>query len=84
MLLTATYAYQKVGAWDHLTQKERERKERERNVAEAMNGTKTQAEATKNQLREDMMESISQRLAEFKKKTDSRGAIFQSNPTLPR
>lgn len=57
--------YQKVGAWDHLSQKERERKERERNVAEAMNGTKTQ-------LREEMMESISQRLAEFKKKTDSR------------
>ena len=46
---------QKVGAWDHLSQKERERKERERNVAEAMNGTKTQ-------LREEMMESISQRL----------------------
>ena len=82
MLLTAPYAYQKVGAWDHLTQKERERKERERNVAEAMNGTKTQAEATKNQLREDMMESISQRLAEFKKKTDSRMPGDEKPPPL--
>jgi len=71
-----------VGAWDHLTQKERERKERERNVAEAMNGTKTQAEATKNQLREDMMESISQRLAEFKKKTDSRMPGDEKPPPL--
>jgi len=64
-----------VGAWDHLTQKERERKERERNVAEAMNGTKTQ-------LREEMMESISQRLAEFKKKTDSRMPGDEKPPPL--
>jgi len=58
----------KVGAWDQLTQREKERKEREKVVKEAMNGTKTQ-------LREEMMESISLRLAEFKKKTDERSGV---------
>jgi len=71
-----------VGAWDHLTQKERERKERERNVAEAMNGTQTQQRLEEEKRREEMMESVSQRLAEFKKKTDARMPGDEKPPPL--
>ena len=71
-----------MGAWDQLTQKERERKERERNVAEAMNGTQTQQRIQEEKRREEMMESVSQRLAEFKKKTDARMPGDEKPPPL--
>ena len=64
----------KVGAWDEHRNREKERQDRQKVAEKALNGTKTQ-------LREEMMESISQRLAEFKKKSSS-PAVEDKPPPL--
>ena len=64
-----------MGAWDEHRAREKERAEREKAAAKIMNGTKSQ-------LRENMMESVTQRLAEFKRKSMA-GVMVQEDKPPP-